>query len=203
MENQIDNKGKAKVFENPILEFLARTTPTIALLTYIPIILGCFIYNFMTGAVTSWGMITIFFFTGVFSWTLFEYLMHRHIFHWVNDSPAVQKFHHYSHGLHHQFPRDEDHLFLPPIPGLMIAIIVFSLLWLFMEQYAYVFMPGFVTGYLIYSFIHYFMHTAKPPSFMKFLWKHHSLHHYKYENKGYGVSSTIWDHVFGTMPPKQ
>jgi sterol desaturase/sphingolipid hydroxylase (fatty acid hydroxylase superfamily) len=25
------------------------------------------------------------------------------------------------------------------------------------------------------------------------------LHHYKHDELGFGVSSTLWDHVFGTM----
>ena len=39
----------------------------------------------------------------------------------------------------------------------------------------------------------------------KRLWKYHALHHYKYpETKAFGVSTTLWDWVFGTlcMPEK-
>ena len=31
------------------------------------------------------------------------------------------------------------------------------------------------------------------------LWRNHHLHHYKHSDMGFGVSSTMWDHVFGTM----
>ena len=34
---------------------------------------------------------------------------------------------------------------------------------------------------------------------MKPLWRNHHLHHYKNVELGLGVSSTVWDHVFGTM----
>ena len=34
---------------------------------------------------------------------------------------------------------------------------------------------------------------------MKGLWRNHELHHYKHADKGFGVSSTLWDHVFSTM----
>jgi len=34
---------------------------------------------------------------------------------------------------------------------------------------------------------------------MKPLWRNHHLHHYKDEHKGFGVSSTLCDLVFGTM----
>ena len=31
---------------------------------------------------------------------------------------------------------------------------------------------------------------------------HHHLHHHVYEEKAFGVSSPIWDFIFGTLPPK-
>jgi sterol desaturase/sphingolipid hydroxylase (fatty acid hydroxylase superfamily) len=34
---------------------------------------------------------------------------------------------------------------------------------------------------------------------MKPLWRNHHLHHYKDQDRGFGVSTTIWDRIFGTM----
>ncbi|MDZ7659917.1 sterol desaturase family protein [Fodinibius sp.] len=34
-------------------------------------------------------------------------------------------------------------------------------------------------------------------------YRHHTLHHYKYPDKAFGVSTTLWDRVFGTMPPEK
>lgn len=31
------------------------------------------------------------------------------------------------------------------------------------------------------------------------LWRNHHLHHYRNEELGFGVSSTVWDRIFGTM----
>ena len=54
--------------------------------------------------------------------------------------------------------------------------------------------------YLLYASMHYAIHAWNPPfKWMKPLWRNHHLHHYKDEEKGFGVSSTIWDLVFGTM----
>jgi sterol desaturase/sphingolipid hydroxylase (fatty acid hydroxylase superfamily) len=33
---------------------------------------------------------------------------------------------------------------------------------------------------------------------MKPIWRNHHLHHYKSDDKGFGVSSHFWDKVFGT-----
>jgi len=36
--------------------------------------------------------------------------------------------------------------------------------------------------------------------FLKFLKRYHLRHHYKNPNHGFGVSSPVWDVVFGTKP---
>jgi hypothetical protein len=30
--------------------------------------------------------------------------------------------------------------------------------------------------------------------------KYHLNHHFRIQNKGFGITSTLWDHVFGTLP---
>ena len=37
-----------------------------------------------------------------------------------------------------------------------------------------------------------------PFKWMKPIWRNHRLHHYKNDQKGFGVSLHIWDLVFGT-----
>lgn len=47
--------------------------------------------------------------------------------------------------------------------------------------------------------MHYAIHAWNPPyKWMKPLWRNHHLHHYKDEHKGFGVSTHLWDWVFGT-----
>jgi sterol desaturase/sphingolipid hydroxylase (fatty acid hydroxylase superfamily) len=89
---------------------------------------------------------------------------------------------------------------MPPVPSLILATIIFSLTYLVMDDSAFMFFPGFIVGYLTYGTMHYAIHAWNPPfKWMKPLWRNHHLHHYKDEGKGYGVSTTLWDHVFGTM----
>ena len=89
---------------------------------------------------------------------------------------------------------------MPPVPSLIIASVVFSLMYLLMGTNAFMFFPGFILGYLMYGSMHYAIHAWNPPfKWMKPLWRNHHLHHYKNEHMGFGVSSTLWDHVFGTM----
>nr|MDQ3100449.1 sterol desaturase family protein [Bacteroidota bacterium] len=41
---------------------------------------------------------------------------------------------------------------------------------------------------------------SPPKNFLGVIWKHHNLHHYVGDTGAFGVSSPLWDHVFGTMP---
>ncbi len=72
-------------------------------------------------------------------------------------------------------------------------------MYLILGQNAVAFFPGFILGYLLYMALHYAIHTIAPPfKWMKPLWRNHHLHHYKDEHQGFGVSSLLWDNLFGT-----
>jgi len=196
---KINNKGQAQLFRSHYLEMLTKTHPLVIWGMYIPIIsyllyLGITRHGFSIPATCS------IFLGGMFFWTFFEYLMHRFAFHAVAESQRAQKFIYVLHGNHHHFPRDKERLFMPPVPSIIISSVIFGIMFLLMHRYAFVFFPGFILGYLMYGTMHYAIHAWNPPFlWMKGLWRNHHLHHYKDDHKGFGVSSTIWDHVFGTM----
>ena len=66
---------------------------------------------------------TVLFTLGVLAWTLTEYLLHRHAFHWQPDPNSSWKlvFHFLMHGLHHKTPMDGDRLVFPPVPAVPIV----------------------------------------------------------------------------------
>ncbi len=103
------------------------------------------------------------------------------------------------HGNHHEFPRDKERLFMPPVPSIIVSSFIFLLVYTFVAINAFVFFPGFLLGYLLYGSIHYAIHAWNPPfKWLKSLWRNHHLHHYKSDEKGFGVSTSFWDWVFGT-----
>lgn len=196
---KIHNKGQARLFKNDFLEALTKANPLVIWGMYIPI-MTFIIYTAATKYNYRTGTILLVFFGGMFFWTLFEYIAHRYIFHWVPKTPGATKFVYTLHGNHHHYPRDRQRLFMPPVPSLLISSTLFGLMYLIMRSYVFMFFPGFLFGYLMYGTMHYAIHAWNPPfKWMKGLWRNHHLHHYKNEHNGYGVSSTIWDHVFGTM----
>jgi len=199
MFEKIRNKGQARIFKNQYLEMLTKTHPFVIWGMYIPVIFFLLYYSF-TKEDFTWSYIVLLFFAGIFSWTLFEYLMHRFVFHYVAHSPGAQRLIYIIHANHHEYPRDKERLFMPPAPSLIMACIVFALQYLTMGNNVFMFFPGFLLGYLIYGTMHYAIHAWNPPfKWMKPLWRNHHLHHYKEQEKGFGVSTTIWDRVFGTM----
>ena len=203
MELKIKNKGQATLFRSKGLELLTKTTPQMIFSIYIPIILAMLAYSLFSLQI-EWYMVIVFYVGGMFSWTLFEYLMHRFVFHHESDHPRVQKFMYTAHGVHHEFPRDKERLFMPPAPSLIIATVLFSLFYYLLHFNAFMFFSGFVSGYLIYGSMHYAIHAMAPPfRFMKAWWRYHHLHHYKSPDKGFGVSSPFWDHIFGSVPRYQ
>ncbi len=196
---KIHNKGQAQLFKNQYLEMLTKTHPLVIWGIYLPVIVYMLYYSSSKLDYSTTNIILIFF-GGLIFWSFFEYLAHRFIFHWVSDNPRIQKFAYVLHGNHHHFPRDKQRLFMPPVPSVIIASALFGLMYLVMRQNAFMFFPGFIFGYLMYGSMHYAIHAWNPPfKWMKPLWRNHHLHHYKNEHNGFGVSSTLWDHVFGTM----
>ena len=202
---KIKTEGRARIFKNPILEALTRTSPYVIWGIYLPLnayllYLGATKYHIPIGY-----MIGIFIFA-MFFWTFAEYMLHRFLFHmeFYSKNKTFHRISYIMHGVHHEYPHDKERLFMPPVPSLIIASILFSLFYLIMGKYVFAFFPGFVFGYLLYATTHYLTHAVKnPPKPFRKLWQHHLIHHYKYPDKAFGVSNRFWDAVFGTLPPEK
>ncbi|MEI7965211.1 MAG: sterol desaturase family protein [Chitinophagaceae bacterium] len=202
--DKIHNKGQAQLFKNQYLEFLTKTHPLVIWGLYLPIICFMLYYSSMELELNSVRILLVFL-AGMFFWSLFEYLIHRFAFHFLAKSERATKFVYIIHGNHHEYPRDKERLFMPAVPSLILASTIFGLMLISFKllgggSYVFSFFPGFMMGYLIYGTMHYAIHAWNPPfKWMKPLWRNHHLHHYKETQLGFGVSSTLWDHVFGTM----
>lgn len=200
--NKGNGNAKGVMFKSPALEIFTKTSPVLTLSTYVPIMIGLLVFgNHVLHLSVS--QTIIWYLSGFFSWTLIEYFMHRYLFHFVDEREWTKRFHYLIHGIHHDYPRDEERLFMPPLPGLIYISVFLSIWWLLFGKHALYFMPGLMNGYLLYSFTHWSIHKFQPPKLLAPLWKHHNLHHYRYPEKAFGVSSMLWDYVFGTMPPKE
>ena len=109
------------------------------------------------------------------------------------------------HGVHHDHPNDKMRLVMPPGASIPLALLFFGAFWLiFGSPTAYPLFAGFLVGYLTYDYMHYYLHHFVPKSTLgKRLREQHMRHHFQDHRYGYGVSSPIWDVVFGTLPRKR
>ena len=199
---KIKNKGQAKLFRNSYVEMLTKTHPAVVYCMYFPVIAFMLYYGSAHKGLSAGAQITFFLF-GILTWTLFEYVMHRFLFHMFVETERAKKIVYTIHGVHHEYPRDKERLFMPPVPSIIVAITIFYIMHLLMGWHALSFFPGFLFGYIVYGSMHYAIHAFAPPRFLKALWRNHHLHHYKAPDKGFGVSSVLWDVIFRTIPKKE
>lgn len=205
--NKTKSKPKqGKIFSNPILEYFTKAPPIVSVVFYLAILISLLLIGYQNGVVSSpWNGFLIFAGAVIF-WTFFEYFFHKYINHldeYFPESKIANNIAYSIHGIHHEYPRDKERLIMPPVPGLLILASLFAIFIIIMGPYVFIFMPGFMSGYLLYTFVHYSIHKTPVPSYLKVQYKHHAIHHYKFPNKAFGVSTTIWDRVFGTMPPEE
>jgi 4-hydroxysphinganine ceramide fatty acyl 2-hydroxylase len=199
-EFKISNTGSGQLFTNRFLESLTRTNFAFPVILFLVLSMLILIYGVASSEINVSGMIWLFP-VGMIFFTLVEYLIHRFLFHFKADTEKEKNFQYLIHGVHHEFPKDKDRLVMPPLVTVLLAVVFYFIFKLIMGEGVFVFFPGFISGYSVYLLIHFALHRYHPPkNFFKYLWKHHSLHHYKSEEGCYSVSFPFWDYIFGTMP---
>jgi sterol desaturase/sphingolipid hydroxylase (fatty acid hydroxylase superfamily) len=193
------NAGTKRLFDNPVLEKLSRTHIAVPLVIF-SVYSAALLYWSVTHTSLSIWMAVLMFFLGIVSFTWVEYLVHRYIFHMVGYTKAREKLQYTLHGVHHEFPKDKTRLAMPPLLSITIATVLLLVFRVLIGDYVFSFLPGFLVGYSAYLSVHYMVHAFQPPkNFLKALWINHSIHHYKNGESVFGVSSPLWDYIYGTM----
>jgi sterol desaturase/sphingolipid hydroxylase (fatty acid hydroxylase superfamily) len=196
------NKGTKQLFKNPVLEKLSRTHISVPLTIFFSYAAILLYWSITHTSLSPWATIGMFV-LGVISFTWVEYNVHRYVFHMQTYTKLREKLQYTMHGVHHEFPKDKDRLAMPPLLSVTIATILLLLFRLILGDLVFSFLPGFLVGYAYYLSIHYMVHAFQPPkNFLKILWVNHSMHHYKHGELIFGVSSPLWDYIYGTMQDK-
>jgi sterol desaturase/sphingolipid hydroxylase (fatty acid hydroxylase superfamily) len=191
-------KASPRMFENPVLDKLSRVHPSVPVIVFVPVIgvlLGFGIDRVGVGASVLWVL------GGIVFWTLTEYWLHRLVFHFEPDHPLGRRLHFIIHGVHHDHPNDRMRLVMPPSVSVPLAALFLLGFHAVLGDGWLAFGAGFLAGYLTYDMTHYHVHHHKPKTALgKRLREQHMRHHFQDHDRGYGVSSPIWDYVFGTVP---
>jgi sterol desaturase/sphingolipid hydroxylase (fatty acid hydroxylase superfamily) len=199
-----DSKESTRMFKSSLLESVSKVHYSVPLIIYVPVILY-FIWLGIT--LENFSLLTFFlsFGCGLFFWTATEYSLHRFVFHYVPDSKWGQRLHYIFHGVHHDYPSDRLRLVMPPSASIPLAL---GFYFLFKAVLPAAWLPSFFSsfliGYLIYDMSHYaFHHATFQNPLLKKLKQHHMRHHYHEPDKGYGVSSVLWDKILDSDFKKQ
>ena len=200
--NYASQETGPRIFENPVLNFLGKTHISVPLIIFFGA--GIFLSSYAL-AIYKLSLFSIvsYFLSGLLIFTLVEYLMHRFLYH----LPSVYeegRIAYALHGIHHKYPRDKKMLVMPPVISVVLASLVLGINYLIFAKNGFAFTGGFLFGYAGYLSVHFIVHAYKPPkNIFKALWVNHSIHHYQDDEAAFGVSSPLWDYVFGTMPNKR
>ncbi len=187
------------MFESRLLDACSRVHPSVPVLVFVPAIVALAAWELsLQGGPATLGLVLI----GYALWTLFEYWLHRLVFHFEPDHGIGARFHWIIHGVHHEHPNDPLRLVMPPAVSIPLAAVVFGLLYLlFGHDYAPAVGAGFFAGYLIYDMLHYYVHHFTPHTRMgRALRERHMRHHFQDDTRGFGISAPYWDEVFRTSP---
>jgi dihydroceramide fatty acyl 2-hydroxylase len=190
-------RASPPMFESRLLDSLSRVHPVVPALIFVPAI----------AALVGWSLqhvslpVTIGLMAGGYAmWTLFEYWLHRLVFHFEPEKGIGARLHWIIHGVHHDHPNDPLRLVMPPAVSIPLGAAVFGVLYaIFGVDYAPGLGAGFFAGYLAYDMTHYYLHHFRPRGPLgRTLRERHMRHHFQDDTKGFGISAPYWDEVFRT-----
>jgi dihydroceramide fatty acyl 2-hydroxylase len=190
-------RASPPMFESRVLDACSRVHPAVPILIFVPAIVLLFAWGL---SLTSVPLAIGLFAAGYALWTLFEYWLHRLVFHFEPEDGIGARLHWIIHGVHHDHPNDPMRLVMPPAVSIPLGAGVFGLIYLLAgHDYAPGIGAGFFTGYLVYDMMHYYLHHFRPHGRLgRMLRERHMRHHFQDDTKGFGISAPYWDEVFRT-----
>lgn len=191
-------KTTCRMFETPLIERFSRAHGTTPFIFWLPVVgyLGYHAFSLGIAVAPFIGLVL----AGVLVWTFAEYVLHRWVFHYCGPRPWQRRMFFIIHGVHHDYPNDAGRLVMPLGASIPMGVVFYILFRVIAGPlYCNPFFIGFGLGYLAYDGLHYAVHHFRMQSRVgKWLKRYHMIHHHTGVDARYGVSSPLWDYVFGT-----
>jgi dihydroceramide fatty acyl 2-hydroxylase len=199
MQRSEELKASPPMFENRVLDRFTRVHPAVPVIIFVPAIVLLTFEGFLHNSVAAAVALVA---AGYVFWTLFEYWLHRLVFHFEPEDGIGARLHWMIHGVHHDHPNDPLRLVMPPSVSVPLALLLLTGFWLVLGWDASLaFGGGFLAGYLAYDMLHYHVHHHTPRTPLgRRLRELHMRHHFQDDERGFGISAPYWDRVFGTAP---
>jgi dihydroceramide fatty acyl 2-hydroxylase len=190
-------RASPPMFESRLLDSLSRVHPAVPILIFGPGIAVLAAWSLSTKGLLAFAGLAV---GGYALWTLFEYWLHRVVFHFEPQRGLGARLHWIIHGVHHDHPNDPLRLVMPPAVSIPLGALVFAALYaIFGSRYGPGVGAGFFAGYLAYDMTHYYLHHFRPRGPLgRILRERHMRHHFQDDTRGFGISAPYWDEVFGT-----
>jgi sterol desaturase/sphingolipid hydroxylase (fatty acid hydroxylase superfamily) len=207
----VSSKEPIRLFRSDFLEFFTHIHPAVVLVIWLPAI-GYFVARAVLarqpGVVPLY--LPIGYVIGLLVWTLFEYTLHRFVFHFRPRVPWQERLSFIFHGVHHAQPMSKTRLVMPPALSIPLGVLVYVLFWLVIDLvlglrlWLFPVFAGTLSGYVVYDMLHYSTHHFKVQwRWFRYIRRYHLRHHTQTPELRFGVSSPLWDIVFGTKPAEQ
>lgn len=130
---------------------------------------------------------------GVFTWTLTEYAVHRGFGHRKGARNAFSQEHLKHHATVTYFA-----------PSWKKGVVAAGMFGLAFAVAGLAFAIGFSAMYVAYEVVHRRLHTcAALNSYGRWARRHHLHHHFSRPRLNHGVTTPLWDWVFGTLEVPQ
>ncbi|MGC9523496.1 MAG: sterol desaturase family protein [Anaerolineae bacterium] len=205
-EHIVRDEEPIRLFESDFLEFFTHIHPAVVVVIWLPVAVYALVRAVLDERLGIGGLI-VGVLAGLFVWTFVEYTLHRFVFHFKARTPRQERLSFLFHGVHHAQPQSKTRLVMPPAVSVPLGLVFYGLFHLVIGRLlgapawiAPVF-AGFIVGYLAYDLTHYATHHFRVRrGYFKMVRKHHWQHHIQTPNQRFGVSSPLWDYVFGTEP---
>ncbi|HKG12432.1 MAG TPA: sterol desaturase family protein [Pyrinomonadaceae bacterium] len=139
---------------------------------------------------------------GLLSWGLFEYSIHRWVLHREPPREGAGLPGNRTHLAHHADPNALDRLNVQLSESLPVCVVYFLLAWALTGDLraavsAY---DGLMLGYFFYEFLDYQAHHgAARGRVVRYYRRYHLMHHHYDARVRFGVTSPLFDHLFGTF----
>ncbi|HEY8945387.1 MAG TPA: sterol desaturase family protein [Polyangiaceae bacterium] len=192
-------RGTTRMFDSDFFERFSRVHPVMPAVLYLPVV-ALSLYVAVGVKHISFQRLALELLAGYLLWTLFEYWLHRLVFHLPVIGPRTERIAFLIHGVHHDYPWDETRLVIPTPASIVLCILTyFAFRGALGPDLMYGPFAGFVLGYVIYDEVHWYVHAFQPTSrFGRWLRREHFLHHFKEPTSRFGVSCPWLDYLFGT-----
>jgi sterol desaturase/sphingolipid hydroxylase (fatty acid hydroxylase superfamily) len=135
-------------------------------------------------------------------WSLTEYTLHRHVFHFEPRSVLLQRAVFIIHGNHHADSNDPLRNLMPPIVSIPVGALIWAAAVAVAGPAGTWVLLGFMFGYVVYDLVHYACHQFPMKGRLgRALKAHHMRHHHLRAKGNFAITGMLWDRIFGTRIP--